>query len=126
MPVAPLQVITFDEAAEQSGVPGGLRFRSEFVHTMSLMHALAMQVRPEASWRCRVYSVPCAFSPRATLQRADAAERAAARKSALRLCVCSRCTPWSSRSSGETQTLRISERVREPRPMVLHSQATTP
>ncbi|CAI6004690.1 unnamed protein product [Closterium sp. NIES-65] len=37
-----LQVISFDEGAEES-VPGGIRFRSEFVHTMSLMHALAMQ-----------------------------------------------------------------------------------
>ncbi|CAI5938852.1 unnamed protein product [Closterium sp. NIES-64] len=39
---AAIQVISFDEGAEES-VPGGIRFRSEFVHTMSLMHALAMQ-----------------------------------------------------------------------------------
>ncbi|CAI5462690.1 unnamed protein product, partial [Closterium sp. Yama58-4] len=39
---AAIQVISFDEGAKEP-VPGGIRFRSEFVHTMSLMHALALQ-----------------------------------------------------------------------------------
>ncbi|CAI5529424.1 unnamed protein product [Closterium sp. Naga37s-1] len=41
---AAIQVISFDEGGQEEPVePGGIRFRSEFVHTMSLMHALALQ-----------------------------------------------------------------------------------
>lgn len=47
---AVIQVISFDEAAKD--VPGGTQFRAEFLHTMSLMHALAMQsLRGERSLR---------------------------------------------------------------------------
>eukprot|EP00850_Spirogloea_muscicola_P009230 SM000051S17590 [mRNA] locus=s51:527683:530778:- [translate_table: standard] len=40
---AVVQVITFDESAKEPAVPGGTQFRAEFIHAMSLMHALAMQ-----------------------------------------------------------------------------------
>eukprot|EP00897_Mesotaenium_endlicherianum_P004622 jgi/Mesen1/4188/ME000219S03324 len=40
---AAIQVVSFDEAAKEPQIPGGTQFRAEFVHSMSLMHALAMQ-----------------------------------------------------------------------------------
>eukprot|EP00850_Spirogloea_muscicola_P012826 SM000084S23162 [mRNA] locus=s84:394118:397141:+ [translate_table: standard] len=43
LPVGFEQVITFDESAKEPAVPGGTQFRAEFIHAMSLMHALAMQ-----------------------------------------------------------------------------------
>lgn len=40
---AAIQVLSFDEAAKEPLIPGGTQFRAEFLHTISLMHALAMQ-----------------------------------------------------------------------------------
>ncbi|GBG88875.1 hypothetical protein CBR_g48487 [Chara braunii] len=40
---ASIQVVAFDEAATGEPAEHGIKFRAEFVHLMSLMHALAMQ-----------------------------------------------------------------------------------